>query len=239
MVESNIRPADRWNDSGFNREIHLPQKRAENAPDRLDAAVLRQSEIGDLGIAQQTPIGLQQTFGEAGPLRGMAVRGNRMMDLVRTISDPWQTERSTSWLRMDATFEYTRSGGFHTLVMPLEVPGLAVLRGHPDLHLESGERYMDVIRPDAFVHSDPAAQVLLKLDTFDDEVLPEWIQFNSRTGELIIEPPVDAPDKLILRVTAADDQGNKKSFVIRLHLSGEVIRIESARSLAERLREAR
>jgi hypothetical protein len=192
-----------------------------------------------LGIAQQTPIGLQQTFGEAGPLRGMAVRGNRMMDLVRTISDPWQTERSTSWLRMDATFEYTRSGGFRTLVMPLEVPGLAVLRGHPDLHLETGERYMDVIRPDAFVHSDPAAQVLLKLDTFDDEVLPEWIQFNSRTGELIIEPPVDAPDKLILRVTAADDQGNKKSFVIRLHLSGEVIRIESARSLAERLREAR
>jgi hypothetical protein len=149
-----------------------------------------------------------------------------------------ETDRSPSWMRSDTTFESTRSTGFRALVMPLEEPGLAVLRGHPDLYIEMGERYIDVINPDAFVHSDPSAQVLLNLDLASGEVLPEWIQFNGRTGELVVEPPPDAPRKLILRVTAEDDQGNSQSFILRLNLTGELPGLEQAFSLAERLRGA-
>ncbi|WP_222519372.1 hypothetical protein, partial [Spiribacter salinus] len=237
VFDSKPERASRAVERDVSRDVELPAKRAENAPDRLDAAVARQT-TEELTAASLPSVGLQQTFGEAGPLHSMAERSARMSGLIRAISEPMEVERSPSWMRSDTAFESTRSSGFRTLVMPLEEPGLAVLRGHPDLYLETGERYVDVINPDAFVHSDPGAQVLLKLDLGDNEALPEWIQFNSRTGELVIEPPADAPRKLILRVTAVDDQGNERSFVIRLNLSGEVTGIEQALSLAERLRGA-
>jgi len=219
------------------RRVELPAQSSAAAPDKSDA--LAASSAADaLSGVQSLRSGLQQAFGEAGPLHSMADRSHRMAGLIRAISEPYEVDRSSSWMRAESTFEMTQSTGFRTLVMPLDQSGLAVLRGHPDLYLEAGERYVDVINPDAFVHSNPAAQILLKMDLAGGEALPEWVQFNGRTGELVIEPPADAPRKLILRVTAVDDQGNEQSFVIRLDLTGQGIGLEQAFSLVERLRGA-
>ncbi|MDR9432516.1 MAG: hypothetical protein RI529_01510, partial [Spiribacter sp.] len=227
----------RTTDGDFNAWLR-PNDVDRNAS-RLDAAVYRPMTDASNPTSQRMAVGLQQSFGEAGPLRSMDARSARMDGLIRAISEPTSVERSPLWSPQASAFELTSTRGFGVVVMPLEEPGLAVLRGHPDLSINAGERYVDVINPDAFVHSEADAQILLTMDLPNGEALPDWVQFNARTGELMIEPPLDAPAKFLLRVTAVDDQGNERSFIIRLSLLGTFSRSDVAMSLPERLRGAR
>jgi len=55
---------------------------------------------------------------------------------------------------------------------------------------------------------------------------------------LIIEPPDDAPRKLILQLTAVDDDGTTRTILIRLNLSAEVTPLAPIPGFIEQLKRA-
>jgi hypothetical protein len=101
----------------------------------------------------------------------------------------------------------TRAQGFQVVVMPDSQPGIRVYQGQPDQRVAAAQISLVLISPRAFAHTDDQAEVGLTLKRIDGQDLPAWVRFNGETGQLLLEPPADAPSQLALRLSAQDQNG--------------------------------
>jgi hypothetical protein len=110
-----------------------------------------------------------------------------------------------NWITADAP--KTGSGGFQVVVMSLNSDRIAVLRGQPDQQVPANEKSVIRIASDVFAHASADAEIRLTLTRADGQAMPNWLSFDGQTGELVLEPPADAPQKLELMLTAKDQDG--------------------------------
>jgi hypothetical protein len=64
---------------------------------------------------------------------------------------------------------------------------------------------------------------VLKLAQIDGQPLPGWIQFNGKTGKLLVNPPEGAKGEFVVRLVALDQAGREvvTIFKISIRPSGE------------------
>jgi hypothetical protein len=144
------------------------------------------------------------------------------------------TPQSTEWLAADGP--KTRGDGFQVVVTTLGDGRLAVLRGQADQLVPAGEASLILIAPDAFGHVSADAEVRLALTLDDGKALPAWARFNGKTGQLLVQPPADAPEQLLLRLTAVDQDGETVSTVFRLDIGKNQTPSNGRMSFSEKLR---
>jgi hypothetical protein len=144
------------------------------------------------------------------------------------------TPKSTEWFTADGPM--TREGGFQVVVTRVGDGRLAVLRGQADQLVTAGETSLILIAPDAFGHVSADAEVRLALTLEDGQALPAWARFNGKTGQLLVQPPADAPEQLVLRLTAMDQDGETASTVFRLDIGKNQTPSNGRMSFSEKLR---
>jgi hypothetical protein len=144
------------------------------------------------------------------------------------------TPKSTEWFTADGPM--TREGGFQVVVTRVGDGRLAVLRGQADQLVTAGETSLILIAPDAFGHVSADAEVRLALTLDDGQALPAWARFNGKTGQLLVQPPADAPEQLLLRLTAVDQDGETVSTVFRLDIGKNQTPSNGRMSFSEKLR---
>jgi hypothetical protein len=140
------------------------------------------------------------------------------------------------WFAADAP--QTRSGGFPVMVMGLDRERIAVLRGQPDHQVLANEKSWLRMATDAFAHTSADAEIRLTLTRADGQALPQWLSFDGETGELVVEPPADAPQELALMLTAIDQDGENTSTVFRIKLIHPDPAPQGRMSFSEKLRNA-
>jgi hypothetical protein len=144
------------------------------------------------------------------------------------------TPQSTEWLAADGP--KTRGDGFQVVVTRVGDGRLAVLRGQADQLVPAGETSLILIAPDAFGHVSADAEVRLALTLDDGKALPAWARFNGKTGQLLVQPPADTPEQLVLRLTAVDQDGETASTVFRLDIGKNQTPSNGRMSFSEKLR---
>ncbi len=145
-----------------------------------------------------------------------------------------QAPQSTEWYSADAPV--TRADGFQVVVTRVGDGRIAVLRGQADQQVPAGETSVILIAPDAFAHVSADAEVRLALTLDDGKALPAWVRFNGKTGQLLVQAPADAPEQLVLRLTAMDQDGEAVSTVFRLNISKNQTPPSGRMSFSEKLR---
>jgi hypothetical protein len=142
-------------------------------------------------------------------------------------ADGWASEGPT-----------TSSDGFQVLVNPLSPSRLVVLRGQPDQNIIADQKSLILIAPDVFAHAHPEAQVKLSITLANGQAAPAWIRMNSQTGQMLVDPPTDAPDQLVLRLTAQDQDGANASTEFLLNIQKNDPTPTGRQSFSEKLRNA-
>lgn len=145
-----------------------------------------------------------------------------------------QVPQSTEWFTADAPV--TRANGFQVVVTRVGNGRIAVLRGQADQLVPAGETSVIVIAPDAFAHVSADAEVQLALSLDDGQALPAWVRFNGKTGQLLVQAPVDAPEQLVLRLTAMDQDGETVTTVFHLNISKNPTPPNGRMSFSDKLR---
>jgi len=132
----------------------------------------------------------------------------------------------------------TRADGFPVVVNALSLSRLAVLRGQPDQSVTAGQTSLIQIGPDAFAHVSAEAQVKLTLTLSHGQALPTWARFNGQTGQLLVTPPEGAPQQLVLRLTAQDQDGENVSTNFVLTVQNKDPAPTGRMSFSDKLRHA-
>jgi hypothetical protein len=149
----------------------------------------------------------------------------------------WGTGPSKAdWFAKDTS--QTRPAGFPAKVMVLDFERIAVLRGQPDQQVPVNEKSVIRIASDAFAHASADAEILLTLTRTDGQAMPNWLSFDGETGELVLEPPADAPQELALMLTAIDQDGENTSTVFRIKLIPAEPAPQGRMSFSDKLRNA-
>jgi hypothetical protein len=122
----------------------------------------------------------------------------------------------------------TTTRGFITRVDPTGFVGgqhdLRVDKAIPDLTFNQvGASFNYQIPIDAFVHSDPGAEVTLSALMLDGTQLPLWLIFDSERGEVRGVIPEDFAGEMIIRVIARDEAGRQADTLLRILREGEVL----------------
>jgi hypothetical protein len=146
------------------------------------------------------------------------------------ISDLFHKIQISDYLEVRQSFDVvenpriTSSEGFRMTVIEVSGIPLAVFRGQPDLTLEAGSLSEYQIGSDVFAHADPKAIVMLKMAQIDGKALPSWIQFNGKTGKLLVQPPQGVSGDFVVRLVAIDQAGREVVTIFRISISpkGEV-----------------
>ncbi|MBF0158840.1 MAG: hypothetical protein HQL58_04895, partial [Magnetococcales bacterium] len=114
---------------------------------------------------------------------------------------------------------YTRTDGFRIVVARANEPALMIFKGIPDQYLAAGAQLSFTVPADAFVHTNPRASVVLVATQADGRPLPDWVLFNSHTGQFSGRIPPNAGHELKVKVTARDSEGREAVALFRLHLN--------------------
>jgi len=164
--------------------------------------------------------------GRFGLLRGWSTSDANLL----RISDIFHKIQTSDYLEVRQSFDLiespnlTSSDGYRMMVIEVSGTPLAVYRGHPDLTLTPGALFEYQIPSDVFAHADPKAVVLLKLTQLDGKPLPGWIQFNGKTGKLLVQPPEGVKGDYVVRLAAIDQAGREVVTIFRMSVreTGEV-----------------
>ena len=132
----------------------------------------------------------------------------------------------------------TSTEGFQVFVNPLNPSPLVVLRGQPDQNIVAGQKSLILIAPDVFTHANPEAQVKLSLTLGNGQSAPAWVRINGQTGQILVDPPTDAPDQLVLRLTAQDQDGANASTEFLLNIQKNDPSPTGRMSFSDKLRQA-
>ncbi|NML27921.1 hypothetical protein HHL15_19360 [Zoogloea sp. G-4-1-14] len=139
--------------------------------------------------------------------------------------------------------ETTGGSGFHIAVMAggsSSSDGLALGRGIGNADVRVGTSTSLGIPVDAFVHTDPTAQVSLSATLVNGQALPGWVRFDARAGTFTVAPPPGQDRDLVIRVVARDNQGREVTsvFTIRVGKAAPRAMLEGRPGLSEQLRMA-
>jgi hypothetical protein len=104
-----------------------------------------------------------------------------------------------------------------TVIEAAELP-LSVYRGQPDLRFSTGVFTEYQIQPNVFAHTEADAVVRLRLTQADGQSLPTWVQFNGKTGKLLINPPDGFTGDLVLRLVAFDQAGHEVVTIFQISI---------------------
>lgn len=118
----------------------------------------------------------------------------------------------------------TSGSGFRIAVLSpgsIVGDGLAMGRGIPDAEVQAGGNVSIAIPLDAFVHSDPNAQVTLSARQANGQALPSWVRFDPRAGTFVMTPPPGGARNLQIQVVARDNQGHEVSIVFTVRVGRE------------------
>jgi hypothetical protein len=130
-----------------------------------------------------------------------------------------------SWNRtaFDTAFadQRTQASGFQIPVDSNGLGGLNLNRGITDQFVQAGSATLISLPFDTFVHTDAQATVTLSARQVDGRPLPDWIQFNDRTGSFSVSPPPGEARAMEIQIEARDDRGNAVTTQFKLHLGKE------------------
>lgn len=116
----------------------------------------------------------------------------------------------------------TSGGGFRIAVLraPSSIAGDALVLGAGirDTEVPSGTRVFVGIPPDAFVHTNPDAQITLSARQASGAALPDWLRFDPRAGTFEGTPPPGFKGVLQIRVVARDNQGREVVSVFKINI---------------------
>jgi hypothetical protein len=141
------------------------------------------------------------------------------------IHDLFHPVQTSDYLEVRQSFDVvenpriTSSEGFRMTVIEVSGQPLAVYRGQQDLTLEAGIATEYQIQPDVFAHADPKAVVMLKMSQIDGKAIPAWIQFNGKTGKLLVQPPEGVSGDFVIRLVALDQAGREVVTIFRISIS--------------------
>jgi hypothetical protein len=60
---------------------------------------------------------------------------------------------------------------------------------------------------------------MLKMSQIDGKALPSWIQFNGKTGMLLVQPPEGVSGDFVVRLVALDQAGREVVTIFRISIS--------------------
>ncbi len=115
----------------------------------------------------------------------------------------------------------TTPSGFRVVVNPAPTDSLIVFRGITDQFVETSGPSRFALPYDAFAHSRSDATILLSALQADGRKLPEWVQFDPRTGTFQVSAPVGFKGILQIKVIARDGEGREVSTMFRMHVGQE------------------
>lgn len=82
------------------------------------------------------------------------------------------------------------------------------------------------IASDAFAHTDPNATVRLTAQRADGTALPDWLNFDPRSGNFEGTPPADASGLIDIQIIARDSNGREAMQVFRIEIGEENLQLE-------------
>jgi hypothetical protein len=133
----------------------------------------------------------------------------------------------------------TSPSGFRVVVTPAPTDNLVVFRGVTDQFVESNAPTRISMPYDAFAHSKPDASIQLAALQADGRKLPDWVQFDARTGTFQVIAPAGFKGVLQIKVIARDTEGREVSTMFRMHVGQERdVKPQSRNGLSEQLRVA-
>jgi large repetitive protein len=101
-------------------------------------------------------------------------------------------------------------------------------RGIPDLNVSNGNNQVVYQIPvDAFVHTDPDAEVELSAVMPDGSELPGWLVFDAETGQFSGEIPEDFEGELLIQVIARDQDGRQAEAQLRIVRQGQALDVQA------------
>jgi uncharacterized delta-60 repeat protein len=130
----------------------------------------------------------------------------------------------------------TRSAGFQVAVIEESVSKLTVFRGITDQFVEPDRDSRFTLPYDAFMHTRSEATVLLDAKLLDGTKLPEWMQFDSRTGNFRLAPPKGFTGEFQVKITARDNQGHEAVSTFRLFVGDAKHKGSGRHSMSEQIK---
>lgn len=70
---------------------------------------------------------------------------------------------------------------------------------------------------DAFAHTRSDAVVTLNAVRVNGQPLPQWLNFDSRSGTLTGQPPGDFKGTMVVKIIARDEKGQEATITIRIN----------------------
>jgi len=171
---------------------------------------------------------------------GQALGGADLLRIAGLFQEIQRSDFRDLWRGFELTEQsfFTSEMGFQLQVFDSVDDRLTVYRGQPDLFTPAGVFLDYQIEKDVFVHAEADAVVTLKLSQVDGQPLPAWVQFNGKTGRLLINPPEDFTGDLVLRLVAVDQKGREAVTIFRVNIR-DVGQIASGRmSFGDKIKES-
>jgi hypothetical protein len=70
---------------------------------------------------------------------------------------------------------------------------------------------------DAFAHTRSDAVVTLNAQRINGQPLPQWLNFDSRSGTLTGQPPADFKGTMVVKIIARDEKGQEATITVRIN----------------------
>jgi len=156
----------------------------------------------------------------------------------------FQEIQASDWTSLRSSFDVyerpalTSDRGFALAVVEMAQSPLSVYRGQPDLNLPPGVFTEYQIQSDVFAHTEADAVVKLMLTQVDGQSLPTWVQFNGKTGKLLINPPEGFTGDLVLRLVAVDQAGREVVTIFRISIREPGQMSEGRVSFTDKIKES-
>ncbi|MBI3382830.1 MAG: DUF4347 domain-containing protein [Aquabacterium sp.] len=129
---------------------------------------------------------------------------------------------STSPLTATPTLTQGGEGHFQVIVVDRAGTqadaGLVLMRGMSDQAVDGAGRTTITVPADAFASTDPNAVIQLSAQQANGRPLPNWISFNARTGQFVMQAPPGVNGELAIKVVARDAQGHEVSSVFKVRI---------------------
>ena len=110
----------------------------------------------------------------------------------------------------------TSASGFRVVVAEAPEPNLSLFRGITDQFVDANKPATFSLPADAFVHTKADATVTITAKLADGRDLPQWVQFDARSGTFQMSPPQGFDEELQIKVMARDSEGREATAIFKL-----------------------
>ncbi|OYY61481.1 MAG: hypothetical protein B7Y51_10090, partial [Burkholderiales bacterium 28-67-8] len=132
----------------------------------------------------------------------------------------------------------TSPQGYRVNVIEAPQSILRVYHGVTDQFVEAGRTTSFNLPSDAFAHTRPEAVLSVEVKLADGRPLPSWVVFNPQSGSFAVNAPRGHTERLVIRVTVRDNQGQEASAMFKLDVGNGKPQLPGRISLSDQLRVA-